>query len=76
MVKDKENNWSHSGTLENPASTFLIPKLLGDVPAGCLEDATLFVRGPSYSLQNKLVFITGQKAASGRMAAGVRSCAS
>lgn len=75
MVKDKGNNWSHSGTLENPASTFLILKPLGDMPAGCLEDVTLFVRGPSYSLQNELVFITGQKASS-RMAAAVRSCAS
>ncbi|EOB03519.1 hypothetical protein Anapl_10713 [Anas platyrhynchos] len=74
VVKGKENNWSRSGTLENPASTFLILKPLGDMSAGCLEDVTLFVPGPSYSLQNELVFITGQKASS-RMAAAVRRLA-
>lgn len=61
VVEAKKNNWSRSWPLEKPTSAFIIPRMLGDAPAGCPEVVTLFVQGPSYSQQNKLVFVVGRK---------------
>lgn len=61
VVEAKENNWSRSWPLEMPASAFIIPRMLGDVPAGCPMVVTLFVQGPSYSQQKELVFVVGRK---------------
>lgn len=76
MVEAKENNWSHSWPLEKPASAFIMPRMLGDMPAGCPKVVTLFVQSPSYSQQNKLVFVVGRKAAYSRNNSDLRSCAS
>jgi len=61
VVEARENNWRCSWPLEKPVSAFIIPRMLGDAPAGCPEGVTWSVQGPSYSQQYKLVFVVGRK---------------
>lgn len=73
MVEAKENNWSRSWPLEKPASAFIMPRMLSDMPTGYPKVVTLFVQSPSYSQQNKLVFVVGRKATSRRNNSDLRS---